>query len=180
MGTTLDYLQSLYDEYISPELEFNGTCHDCGVPVQVVCIMADDGKLTIDGGALYKVEDIEKPFFKCPSCAEKKQELTDYQPCEVFSRVCGYLRPKKQYNKGKKAEFAMRKNFKVAGGRGDISTAMPIASTPKLNVEETKRFLNEVEEGLKIPAHNTPTPKLAEAKAAIRDYVAKKKEGGLK
>ena len=31
--------------------------------------------------------------------------------CEVFSRVCGYLRPVQNYNKGKQAEFALRKKF---------------------------------------------------------------------
>lgn len=35
------------------------------------------------------------------------------QPCEVYSRVTGYLRPVKQWNDGKRAEFFTRKNFKV-------------------------------------------------------------------
>jgi len=34
-------------------------------------------------------------------------------PCEVYSRVVGYLRPVQNWNKGKKDEFAMRKNFNV-------------------------------------------------------------------
>ena len=33
--------------------------------------------------------------------------------CEVFSRVCGYMRPVANWNLGKKAEFADRKNFKI-------------------------------------------------------------------
>jgi len=33
--------------------------------------------------------------------------------CEVYSRVVGYLRPLKQWNGGKQAEFKMRKMFKV-------------------------------------------------------------------
>lgn len=33
---------------------------------------------------------------------------------EVYSRVVGYLRPVKQWNNGKQAEFSMRKTFKVA------------------------------------------------------------------
>lgn len=36
------------------------------------------------------------------------------QPCEVFSRVVGYLRPVSQWNDGKQSEFAQRKPF-VAG-----------------------------------------------------------------
>ena len=41
----------------------------------------------------------------CPSCL---------QETEVYSRVVGYLRPVKQWNHGKQAEFRMRKTFKVA------------------------------------------------------------------
>jgi ribonucleoside-triphosphate reductase len=33
------------------------------------------------------------------------------QPCEVYSRVVGYLRPVAQWNKGKKAEWADRVVF---------------------------------------------------------------------
>ena len=40
----------------------------------------------------------------CPNCST---------PCEVFSRVVGYLRPVKQWNKGKQAEFRLRKVFTV-------------------------------------------------------------------
>jgi ribonucleoside-triphosphate reductase (formate) len=42
---------------------------------------------------------------KCPVCDEET---------EVYSRVVGYLRPVKQWNNGKQAEFGMRKTFKVA------------------------------------------------------------------
>jgi ribonucleoside-triphosphate reductase len=41
----------------------------------------------------------------CPSC---------HQETEVYSRVVGYLRPVKQWNEGKRAEYSMRKTFKVA------------------------------------------------------------------
>lgn len=33
-------------------------------------------------------------------------------PCEVYSRVVGYLRPVQQWNKGKKAEYAQRRVFR--------------------------------------------------------------------
>ena len=33
--------------------------------------------------------------------------------CEVYSRVNGYLRPVKQWNDAKAAEFEHRKNFKI-------------------------------------------------------------------
>lgn len=35
------------------------------------------------------------------------------QPCEVYSRVTGYLRPVGQWNDGKQAEYMHRKMFKV-------------------------------------------------------------------
>ena len=47
--------------------------------------------------------------FTCPTC-------TDEQPCEVYSRIVGYLRPVQQWNKGKKAEYAQRKTFEVHQG----------------------------------------------------------------
>jgi ribonucleoside-triphosphate reductase len=39
---------------------------------------------------------------ECPTCRAK---------CEVYSRVVGYLRPVDQWNDGKQAEFAIRRNF---------------------------------------------------------------------
>lgn len=39
---------------------------------------------------------------QCPTCGTK---------CEVYSRVVGYLRPVDQWNDGKQAEFALRRNF---------------------------------------------------------------------
>lgn len=42
--------------------------------------------------------------FTCPECGSS---------CEVYSRVVGYIRPVQQWNKGKKKEFADRKEFKI-------------------------------------------------------------------
>jgi len=44
--------------------------------------------------------------FFCPKCTIK-------QPCEVYSRIVGYLRPVQQWNLGKQEEFKARKEFKV-------------------------------------------------------------------
>jgi len=41
----------------------------------------------------------------CPKCGK---------PTEIYSRVTGYLRPVAQWNKGKKAEFELRKTFMLA------------------------------------------------------------------
>ncbi len=40
----------------------------------------------------------------CPECQE---------PCEIYSRVVGYLRPVKQWNKGKQQEFSLRREYAV-------------------------------------------------------------------
>jgi ribonucleoside-triphosphate reductase len=40
----------------------------------------------------------------CPHCQK---------PCEIYSRVVGYLRPIQQWNDGKKAEYNMRKMYKI-------------------------------------------------------------------
>ncbi|MDD5750659.1 MAG: ribonucleoside triphosphate reductase [Candidatus Pacebacteria bacterium] len=42
--------------------------------------------------------------WKCPKC-------TIEQPCEVYSRVVGYIRPVQQWHKGKAQEFKDRKEF---------------------------------------------------------------------
>ncbi|OGZ31853.1 MAG: ribonucleoside triphosphate reductase [Candidatus Portnoybacteria bacterium RBG_13_40_8] len=42
----------------------------------------------------------------CPKC-------TIEQPCEIYSRIVGYLRPVQQWNKGKQQEFKDRLEFKV-------------------------------------------------------------------
>jgi len=47
---------------------------------------------------------INGEHYTCPKCGAA---------CEVYSRVVGYLRPIKQWNKGKQTEFEMRKAFSV-------------------------------------------------------------------
>jgi len=34
-------------------------------------------------------------------------------PCEVYSRIVGYLRPIQNWNKGKRQEFKERKTYRV-------------------------------------------------------------------
>jgi len=45
-------------------------------------------------------------YFECPKCAVK-------QPCEVYSRIVGYLRPLQQWNNGKAREYKERKEYKL-------------------------------------------------------------------
>ena len=44
-----------------------------------------------------------------------KEEIKEVKgtPCEVWSRVVGYLRPVQSFNVGKKEEYALRKNYDV-------------------------------------------------------------------
>jgi ribonucleoside-triphosphate reductase len=49
---------------------------------------------------------LEGEHFECPKCTIK-------QPCEVYSRIVGYLRPVQQWNFGKQQEFKERKEFKI-------------------------------------------------------------------
>ncbi len=49
---------------------------------------------------------ISGEHFTCPKCPF-------HQPCEVYSRVVGYIRPVQQWHLGKKEEFKDRKVFKL-------------------------------------------------------------------
>jgi transcription elongation factor Elf1 len=94
--------------------EFNGICHDCGKEVEVRVAVNTEGTIKITGGAVYKIKQgIETGmFFKCDSCFEKDHILY-WQDCDVYSRVVGYYRPVKHWNKGKAAEWDKRKEFVI-------------------------------------------------------------------
>jgi len=84
-------------------------CWDCKKEIKI------EGNGIKNGKALtYLKEDGEKmTIFKCQDCFEKNQELKNYQPCEVYSRIVGYYRPVQQWNLGKQEEFKKRKEYKV-------------------------------------------------------------------
>lgn len=42
---------------------------------------------------------------------KKQMKEVKGTPCEVYSRVVGYLRPVQNWNKGKKEEFVQRKTY---------------------------------------------------------------------
>jgi len=111
---TKQILQKLFIREWTKELGWKGDCHDCGVDTEVIAKVEDDGKLTISGGAVAFPDGIDGEYFvKCENCFEKDDTLRNFRETEVFSRVVGYLRPVKQWNKGKRAEFESRTNFKV-------------------------------------------------------------------
>ncbi|UCF89954.1 MAG: hypothetical protein JSW39_16820 [Desulfobacterales bacterium] len=108
----VERLHALFDE--NPDenaLAFEGRCHDCGCYVEVGVSLAPEG-FVIAGGAVFEPEP-EKYINKCETCYQKNPRLTNYQKCEVYSRVVGYLRPVAQWNEGKQAEFKDRKMFQT-------------------------------------------------------------------
>lgn len=61
---------------------------------------------------------LQGEHFECPTCKERGAT----QECEVWTRVMGYFRPVKSFNKGKKSEYAERTMFteNAAGTHGPL------------------------------------------------------------
>jgi len=84
-------------------------CHDCGKKAEIEAEEAQNGFFLTYDNAGKKIN-----VFKCTECYERNKSLTNFQECEVYSRVVGYIRPVQQWHKGKKQEFEERKEFKVS------------------------------------------------------------------
>ena len=93
-------------------IDFRGTCHDCRSAC-VVSAMALETGIEIEGGAMYDPWGDDKYVVKCDDCFREDVILRDYQECEVYARVVGYMRPVSQFNEAKQAEFHDRVNFKL-------------------------------------------------------------------
>lgn len=106
---TVERIHELYDQFKMP-LSWTGMCHECDQPIEIDITPETEG-WKIEGGAVYEVG--EDYYLKCDGCYEKEKMLRNYQTCEVYSRVVGYLRPVAQWNPGKKSEFKNRKAFKI-------------------------------------------------------------------
>ena len=89
---------------------FHGNCHDCNTKIKINAYVTENGEMIVEGGAIYKHN--EKYFYKCDQCFNIDLVLRNWQECEVWSRVVGYLRPVSQWNAGMKAQFKTRKLFK--------------------------------------------------------------------
>lgn len=50
------------------------------------------------------------------------------QPCEVWTRVMGYLRPVSEFNVGKKSEFYARKYFNEEKATPNLDSSVCIAA----------------------------------------------------
>lgn len=106
------FFQKLFEDRMTQTLDCTGHCHECNTRMEFSLRCEDDGTLVVpEGMGLYAHED--KMFVKCPTCFEQDQRLHNFQPCEKYSRVVGYIRPVKQWNKGKQEEFAIRTTFNI-------------------------------------------------------------------
>ena len=87
----------------------NKVCHDCGKEIKI-------NEELIENGVYLSYDNAGNTIniFKCNDCFEKSKALTNFQECEVYSRVVGYIRPVQQWHKGKQEEYKERKEF-VAG-----------------------------------------------------------------
>jgi len=93
------------------EKEIEKICHDCKTAIE------SDGENLTNGVFLtYEKEGEKINVFKCNDCFAKNKALVNFQPCEVYSRVVGYIRPVGQWHKGKRQEYAERQEFKMPGG----------------------------------------------------------------
>ena len=110
----LNKLQKIAEKHKIQNWSWSGRCHDCNCNVTVDVDIEDDGKVTISGGAAYSVEidGIDTVFLKCDKCHAVNSTLSNFQPCEVYSRVVGYYRPIRNFNGAKQSEYRIRKNFK--------------------------------------------------------------------
>jgi len=86
----------------------NNFCFDCKKKIEI-----ENGEIKNGFLLTYEREGDKILVFKCKDCFGKSKELRNFQPCEVYSRVVGYMRPVQQWNLGKQQEFKERKNFKI-------------------------------------------------------------------
>ena len=111
-STTIKFLDELFRNGNTKCIELIGKCQKCGEEVRLV-IFQKGYEVEGNGGVIRGNDETTGPEFKCSKCLEEDGGKISPTRCEVFSRVCGYLRPVKAYNPGKKAEFKMRKNYKL-------------------------------------------------------------------
>jgi len=110
MTDDLKTLENLFIKYKTNKLGFRGLCYDCGKEVTINTDVDDNGKLTVQGGALY-FTDWGDNLLKCDNCFAKNRAL--HRKTEVYSRIVGYMRPVNNWNVGKQAEWKNRRTVKL-------------------------------------------------------------------
>jgi len=108
----IERLHELFSRDKVSSMAFAGWCWDCGKEIQINIGTTEDIGFIIKGGALYEAAE-DDYVGKCDECFKKNKTLENYQTCEVYSRIVGYLRPVSQWNEGKKEEFKDRRYFDI-------------------------------------------------------------------
>ena len=86
----------------------NNKCHDCGIKIET-----EENEIKNGYQLLYEEKEEKIKIFKCKECYKKSSSLSNFRPCEVYSRVVGYIRPVCQWNTGKKQEYSERKEYSL-------------------------------------------------------------------
>ena len=86
----------------------NNVCHDCGKQIAINNEEIENGVQLVYDNAGEKIS-----VLKCNDCYVKSPSLTNFQKCEVYSRVVGYIRPVEQWHKGKRQEYGERKEYSM-------------------------------------------------------------------
>lgn len=107
---TMEYLAELFKDAGTGCIELHGKCQKCKAPVDLV-IFKSDMEVEGNGGMIVGAELNPIPEFKCTPCLKADNHRISPTRCETFSRVCGYLRPIKNWNPGKKAEWNDRVTY---------------------------------------------------------------------
>jgi ribonucleoside-triphosphate reductase len=112
-------------------------CDLCGVEIQE----ADLGEgVELQGGKCleYNTDNGKEYVARCDGCFLKDQSLSKKQKCEVFSRVCGYMRPVQNWNKAKVEEYKQRINFKMTEETPTVEVVIdPTVETVEVVEEKT-------------------------------------------
>ena len=84
-------------------------------------------------------------FSVCPDHGYIRGEIEACPDCnaatEIYSRVVGYLRPVKQWNKGKQAEFELRQTYHVNGTSSEEKEEKDVRLYPAEVAQQTLRLI---------------------------------------
>ena len=85
-------------------------CMDCGEEHIVTITRVSETEMEIDN-AVIGVRKANEAFsdryvFKCPACYTQDKNFGS--DCDIYSRVVGFYRPTRDWNKGKQAEYDHR------------------------------------------------------------------------
>jgi len=84
-------------------------------------------------------------FSVCPDHGYIRGEIDACPDCnaatEIYSRVVGYLRPVKQWNKGKQAEFELRQTYHVNGTSSEEKEEKDVRPYPAEVAQQTLRLI---------------------------------------